>query len=321
MRKKMFPASLTPLVTLVALCFLGVAAPGQQSVPPKSEPAAPKGGTAQGQAPAPRANGDLLREIKRSGKLRVGVSEIVPWATHDKDGNLVGFEIDVAKKLARDMGVEPEFYPEEFRYLIPDLLTGRFDIIVSGLSINASRALQLDFSAPYNTTDVTLVVNIKAAGSSPTLQSFNKDTATIGVLEGTTAEDLAGVALPNARTRTYTDDSRLFDDLIQGKLEAAVADSPRPEMVARLEPNECDLCLRHSAGDLSGGVRGTSRQSGIRQFSELLDCGAHRGQVVGTAAGLLVQGDGLGERSLIGMNLGRTSWGHLLPRFYEDLWR
>jgi polar amino acid transport system substrate-binding protein len=171
----------------------------------------------------------------------------VPWATHDTDGTLVGFEIDVAKKLARDMGVEPEFYPEEFRYLIPDLLAGRFDIIVSGLSINASRALQLDFSAPYNTTDVTLAVNIKAAGSSPTLQSFNKDTVTIGVLEGTTAEDMAGVALPNAKMRTYTDDSRLFDDLIQGKLEAAVADSPRPEIVAKLYPTNvvcvCDTPL------------------------------------------------------------------------------
>jgi polar amino acid transport system substrate-binding protein len=238
---------LTPLVALVALCFLGVAAPGQHSVPPKSEPAALKSGTAQGQATAPRANGDLLAEIKRGGKLRVGVSEIVPWATHDKDGNLVGFEIDVAKKLARDMGVEPEFYPEEFRYLIPDLLAGRFDIIVSGLSINASRALQLDFSAPYNTTDVTRAVNIKAAGSSPTLQSFNKDTVTIGVLEGTTAEDMAGVALPNAKMRTYTDDSRLFDDLIQGKLEAAVADGPRPEIVAKLYPTNvicvCDTPL------------------------------------------------------------------------------
>jgi ABC-type amino acid transport substrate-binding protein len=216
MRKKMFPASLTPLVALVALCFLGVATSGQHSVPPKSEPAALKSDTAQGQATAPRANGDLLAEIKRSGKLRVGVSEIVPWATHDKDGNLVGFEIDVAKKL----------------------------------SINASRALQLDFSAPYNTTDVTLAVNIKASGSSPALQSFNKDTVTIGVLEGTTAEDMAGVALPNAIMRTYTDDSRLLD-----------------------------------------------------------------GQVVGRAAGLLVQDDGLGERSLIGTNLGRTSLGYLISDF------
>ena len=243
MKQKMLPASLAPLVALVALCFFGVAAPGQQSVPPKSEPAAPKSSTSQGQTAAPRANADLLREIKRSGKLRVGISEIVPWAMHDKDGNLVGFEIDVAKKLARDVGVEPEFYPEGFRYLIPDLLAGRFDIIISGLSINASRALQVDFSAPYNRTDVTLAVNIQAAGSSSTLQSFNKDTVTIGVLEGTTAEDMVGVALPNAKIRTYTDDSRLFDDLIQGKLEAAVADSPRPEIVANLYPtNVACLC-------------------------------------------------------------------------------
>lgn len=243
MRQKMLSASWTPLVAVVALCFLGVAAPGQQSTPPKSESTAPKSGTVQTQAAAPRGNLDLLAKIKHCGKLRVGVSEIVPWATHDKDGNLVGFEVDVAKKLARDMGVEPEFYPEEFRYLIPDLLAGRFDVIVSGLSINASRALQVDFSVPYNTTDVTLAVNIKAAGSSPPLQSFNKDTVTIGVLEGTTAEDMAGVALPNAKIRTYTDDSRLFDDLIQGKLEAAVADSPRPAIVAKLYPtNVTCLC-------------------------------------------------------------------------------
>jgi polar amino acid transport system substrate-binding protein len=243
MRQKMLSASLTPLGALVALCFLGVAAPGQQSTPPKSESAAPTSGAAQTQAAAPRGNLDLLAEIRRSGKLRVGVSEIVPWATHDKDGNLVGCEIDVAKKLARDMGVEPEFYPEEFRYLIPDLLAGRFDMIVSGLSINASRALHVDFSAPYNTTDVTLAVNIKAAGSSPTPQSFNKDTVAVGVLEGTTAEDMAGVALPNAKIRTYTDDSRLFDDLIQGKLEASVADSPGPEIVAKLYPtNVSCLC-------------------------------------------------------------------------------
>jgi polar amino acid transport system substrate-binding protein len=237
MKQKIFRASWTPLAALVALFFLGVAAPAQQSAPPKSEPGTPQSAAAQNQAVAPRGNIGLFAEIKRSGKLRVGVSEIVPWATHDKDGNLVGFEIDVAKKLARDLGVEPEFYPEEFHYLIPDLLAGRFDVIVSGLSINASRALQVDFSAPYNTADVTLAANSKGASASPTLRSFDKQSVTVGVLEGTTAEDMAGIALPNAQIRTYTDDSRLFDDLIQGKLDAAVADRPRAEIVAQLFPS------------------------------------------------------------------------------------
>jgi polar amino acid transport system substrate-binding protein len=94
----------------------------------------------------------------------------------------------------------------------------------------------VDFSRPYNTTDVTLAANVKAAGTLPTLKSFDKDSVTVGVLEGTTAEDIAGGSLPNAKIRTYTDDEKLFDDLIQGKLEAAVADSPRTEIVAKLYP-------------------------------------------------------------------------------------
>jgi len=102
---------------------------------------------------APRTNVDTLAEIKKSGKLRVGVSMIIPWAMHDKDGNLIGFEIDVAKKMARDLGVEVEFYPDEFHYLIPDLLDNRFDLIISGFSMSTNRAMQVNFSAPYNYTD------------------------------------------------------------------------------------------------------------------------------------------------------------------------
>ena len=69
-----------------------------------------------------------------------------------------------AKKLARDMDVEVEFHPVEFPYLISDLLADRYDIIVAGFSIVADRALQVNFSAPYYNTDVTLAANVKTAG-------------------------------------------------------------------------------------------------------------------------------------------------------------
>ncbi len=123
---------------------------------------------------------DMLARIKKSGKLRVGITEIVPWATHDKNGKLMGFSVDVARKLARDMRVEVEFYPDAFKYLIPDLLADRFDIIVSGFSIEPQRALLVNFSQPFNTTDVTLAANIKTAGQFTTLQEFNKPTLAIG---------------------------------------------------------------------------------------------------------------------------------------------
>ncbi len=106
----------------------------------------------------------MLAEIEKRGKLRVGITQIVPWAMHDKQGNLIGLSVDVARKLARDMGVEVEFHPVEFPYLISDLLADRYDIIISGFSIVADRALQINFSAPYYNTDVTLAANLKTAG-------------------------------------------------------------------------------------------------------------------------------------------------------------
>ena len=190
---------------------------------------------------APRSNVDMLLQIEKRRKLRVGVSEIVPWTMHNKKGEFIGFEIDVAKKMARDLHVEVEFYPEEFRYLLPDLLANRFDIIIADFSIEASRALQVNFSDPYNVTDVTLAANTKLAGNLKTVDAFNQPGITIGVIEGSTAEELAALDFPKAMIRTYTEASRLFNDLIQGQLTSAVADSPRLDILTKLYPGSVSL--------------------------------------------------------------------------------
>jgi polar amino acid transport system substrate-binding protein len=190
---------------------------------------------------APRTTIDTLAEIKKRGTLRVGVSMIVPWAMHDKDGKLIGFEIDVAKKIARDMGVEVEFYPDELRYLIPDLKDNRFDIIVSGFSISTNRALQVNFSQPYNTVEVTFVANKERESKLKTLGDFNSPDVLIGVLDTSTAVDIASNAFPNAQLKTYPESADIFNDLLEGKIAGAVADSPRPEIIAKLFPDKVDI--------------------------------------------------------------------------------
>jgi len=190
---------------------------------------------------APRTTIDTLAEIKKRGTLRVGVSMIVPWAMHDKDGKLIGFEIDVAKKIARDLGVEVEFYPDELRYLIPDLKDNRFDVIVSGFSISTNRALQVNFSQPYNTVDVTFVANKEREAKLKTLGDFNEPDVVIGVLDTSTAVDIASNAFPNAQLKTYPESADIFSDLLDGKIAGAVADSPRPEIIATLFPDKVDI--------------------------------------------------------------------------------
>ena len=70
----------------------------------------------------PAVAGDLIADIQKRGTLKVGMSTFVPWAMRDKKGDLIGFEIDVATKLAKDMGVEVEFVPTAWSGIIPALL-------------------------------------------------------------------------------------------------------------------------------------------------------------------------------------------------------
>jgi polar amino acid transport system substrate-binding protein len=79
-------------------------------------------GTGQAQAQDARqaiAADSVIEEIKARGSLIVGLSTFVPWAMLDRNGDLVGFEIDVATKLAQDIGVEVEFVPTAWDGIIP----------------------------------------------------------------------------------------------------------------------------------------------------------------------------------------------------------
>jgi len=235
MKNSAVSASMQRVAALVVLLVCAMAAGAQETPAAPTPPVLPN--TSKEIVVPDRSTVDLLAEIKKSGKLRVGIAEIVPWAMHDKDGKLVGFEVDVARKLARDMGVEAEFHPDEFRYLIPDLGANRFDIIIAGFSIEARRALVVNFSEPYNVTDVTIATSKKMGGELKAMEDFNKKGVTIGVVEGMTSEDLAALEFPKASIQTYTEDSALFTDLVAGKLAAAVADSPRLEILGKLYPD------------------------------------------------------------------------------------
>ena len=75
----------------------------------------------------------LLDQIKQRGTIRVGLSTFVPWAMRNKQGDLIGFEIDVARRLASDAGLEIEFVPTAWDGIIPGLLAGKFDVIIAGM--------------------------------------------------------------------------------------------------------------------------------------------------------------------------------------------
>ena len=99
-------------------------------------------------APAFSQQENLVDSIKKRGKLQVGIGSFVPWAMRDKQGQWVGFEVDVATKLAKDMGVQIDLMPTAWDAIIPSMIASKFDML-NGMTITPARKEQIDFSQPY----------------------------------------------------------------------------------------------------------------------------------------------------------------------------
>ena len=170
-----------------------------------------------------------LEQVIDSNRLRVGFSTFVPWAMKDKQGKFTGFEIEVAERLAKDMGVEVQFVPTKWSGIIPALLTGKFDIIIGGMGILPERNLKVNFSMPYEFTGMSVVANKKLAGGQLDLDAFNSPKMTIVARIGTTAAAAAKKFLPNAQIRLFDDEGQALQEVLNGRAAAMVSSQPFPE--------------------------------------------------------------------------------------------
>lgn len=213
------------LLVIVGAIVLAVPVFGQQ---PKSEPAVPA---------------KTMAEIRSRGNLRVGLAMFLPWAMRNEKGELMGFDIDVAKQLADSLGVEVQYFPVPQSELVADLDRGRYDVIVSGLYVTPTRALQVNFSDFYSKSDVTLLANRKMAGTFHAVADFNKPAIKIGVTSGTLYVEIAKANFPEATIKEFGDEAEALEAVQSGELHAAVAATPRPDIDAMRFPDKVFLPL------------------------------------------------------------------------------
>ena len=184
-----------------------------------------------------------LEQALKRGVLKVGMSTFVPWAMQDKDGKFIGFEIDVATRLATDMGVQVEFVPTQWSGIIPALLTGKFDVIIGGMGIRPDRNLKVNFSTPYDYTGMSLVAHKEKAAGFASIADFNKPEVVIAARIGTTAADAVKKYMPNAELRLFENESQTIQELLNGRVHAVVASAPLPAYQALKYPEKLFLPL------------------------------------------------------------------------------
>jgi polar amino acid transport system substrate-binding protein len=184
------------------------------------------------------AQDNLIDRIIKRGVLKVGLDIFVPWSFKDKDGNLVGFEVDVAAKLAEDMGVEAEFVPTEWSGIIPALLTGKFDVIIGGMGITTERALKINYSIPYEYSGMDCVVSYDMLSGADSLEDLNKENIIIAVRMGATPTNAAKKFTPKAQLHQFDSDEAVLQDLLNGNAHAAFSSSPTPAFWAADYPDK-----------------------------------------------------------------------------------
>ena len=102
---------------------------------------------------------DLLDQIQQSGVIVVGTEGTYsPNSYHNEDGELVGFDVDVARGVAEKLGVNIEFVEAEWDSLFGGMDAGRIDIVVNEVEYSGERALKYDFSEPYTYVHGALLV-------------------------------------------------------------------------------------------------------------------------------------------------------------------
>jgi len=189
------------------------------------------------------ASDDVFNTVIDKGEIRVGVSIMAPWVMKDKDGKYKGFEIDIARQLASDMGIKVAFKEYEWDKLLPALLDGQIDIIASGLSITPGRSLKVNFSQPYSTSGYSLVSNLKLTKDFKSIKDLNSDKVYIGAVAGTVSEGLVGKVFPNAKLDSFKNQEDAENAVVNGTVHAVIASSPTPTFIALNHRGEVDLPL------------------------------------------------------------------------------
>lgn len=178
------------------------------------------------------ASESVIETIKNNGVIRIGLSVFVPWSMRDKNGELIGFELDVGRKLAADMGVDVEFVPTAWDGIIPALLGGKFDVIISGMSITAERNMTVNFSDPYAYSGLTVLANRKMTEGF-TLEDFNSPEVTFAARRGATPVTAIQQLFPKANLLQFDEDGASTQEVLNGNAHATMMSEPSPSDEAR----------------------------------------------------------------------------------------
>jgi polar amino acid transport system substrate-binding protein len=185
--------------------------------------------------PSGRAMAETVDDIKKRGKVRLGVlGDQPPWGFVDGEGKSAGYDVDFGKLMAKAMGVEPEFITMTVAARIAQLMTNKVDFVIAVMGMYPERAKVVQFTRPY--AALSIIVLGKKGTEIKTVADLAK--LRVGVPRGA-AQDTALTAQAPKGTdiRRFDDDSSTIQALLAGQVDAIGGNTTYMLNIAKVAPN------------------------------------------------------------------------------------
>lgn len=214
---------------------------------------------AAGGAARAQATPLTLDQLRRNGRLRIGCEATYPPFTFREAGVIVGYDVELATAMCRDLGVQAEFIDTQWSGVIPALYAGRFDIIMSSMSYTRARMERVAFSLPYTEAGQSLLIRARDAGTIRALGDMGG--RSLGVKLGSPGETLhprlsermrAAGGQAFSAVRTYDDHPAAYLALLQGTVDGVLNTLPTLAYAMRGQPNRFGLVRGIGADNWAG---------------------------------------------------------------------
>jgi len=169
----------------------------------------------------------VIDRILQRGELVVGMAgNMPPLNMTTKEGELIGYEVDLAQAMAAAMGVKVKMEIIPFGELLTALRTGKIDIILSNMTITPGRNLKVAFVGPYFTSGKAFLTKINTIALADEPEDIDAKKTRLVALKGSTSEAFVEKVLPGATLITAKDYDEAVEMVLQDKVHAMVADYP-----------------------------------------------------------------------------------------------
>ena len=169
----------------------------------------------------------VISRIQKSGKLVIGTSGNMPLMSEKlMTGELVGFDIDMAKAMAETMGVKLELKSMPFDQLIPALEQGTVDAVLSNMTMTMDRNMRVAFAGPYFVSGKCLITKEQEIAQADGPEDLKEADAKVAVVRGTTSENFVKELLPLAKRMPVENVDKGTNMVAKGEANAFLSDFP-----------------------------------------------------------------------------------------------